>query len=115
MRRLTSPIGMQQGSELLFSDFENDGPMWAGDGPRETRHRIEFATPFLAPPAVMLSLSMWDMDKGTNSRVDISSDTVTGAGFWIVFRTWGDSRIARVRADWTAIGSLPDEETWDVP
>jgi hypothetical protein len=32
----------------------------------------------------------------------------------IVFRTWGDTRVARVRADWLAIGALPHEDDWEI-
>jgi len=39
---------------------------------------------------------------------------VTATGFEIVFRTWADTRIARIRADWIAIGPARDEEDWDV-
>jgi len=31
-----------------------------------------------------------------------------------VFRTWGDTRVARVRASWTAFGELPYGEEWDL-
>ena len=30
----------------------------------------------------------------------------------MVFRTWGDTRVARIRADWTAIGAIIDEDNW---
>jgi hypothetical protein len=32
----------------------------------------------------------------------------------IVFRTWGDTRVARVRADWLAIGEVRGEDDWQV-
>ncbi len=35
-------------------------------------------------------------------------------GSEIVFRTWSDTRIARIRADWMAIGSTRGEDEWDV-
>jgi hypothetical protein len=31
-----------------------------------------------------------------------------------VFRTWGDSRVARICADWMALGSVRGEDDWDV-
>jgi hypothetical protein len=46
--------------------------------------------------------------------MDISAETITVEGFVIVFRTWGDSRVARVRADWLAIGALRGEDDWEV-
>lgn len=88
--------------------------MWTGEGPREVRVRQAFAEPFLAPPTVTVGISMWDIDCNTNSRVDISAEEITETGFEIVFRTWADTRVARIRADWLAIGPTRDEEDWDV-
>lgn len=114
MKRFSGLFGIQQGSRVLFSDFGNDGVMWTGFGPREVRLQQEFSDAFLEPPHVMVGLSMWDIDRRANSRVDITAENVSTTDFELVFRTWGDSRIARVRADWTAIGSVPDDENWDV-
>ncbi len=88
--------------------------MWTGSGPREVRHVQGFSEPFQSAPVVTVSISMWDIDHMTNSRVDISADNITATGFEIVFRTWADTRIARIRADWTAIGQARDEDDWDV-
>jgi hypothetical protein len=114
LRIASHPVGIQQGQRLLFSDFIDDGPMWAGSGARETRHYIAFADSFAAPPAVMVGVSMWDLDKNTNMRADIRAESITAEGFEIVFRTWDDTRIARLRADWTAIGPMPDPDAWDL-
>jgi hypothetical protein len=114
MKRLSGIIGVQQGSRILFSDFAHDGAMWTGSGPREVRQIQSFDEPFLEPPAVTVGISMWDIDHQANARVDISADNVTATGFEIVFRTWSDSRIARIRADWMAIGAARDEDDWDV-
>ncbi|MCB5408963.1 H-type lectin domain-containing protein [Pseudogemmobacter faecipullorum] len=114
MLQLNAPVGILQGSEILFADFATGGPMWVGEGPREVRSRVSFPQPFQAPPAVMAGLSMWDLDHRTNSRIDLSTAAVTAEGFDLVFRTWGDSRIARIRASWTAIGQLRDAEQWQV-
>lgn len=113
MKRIRSQrLGITQGSRVLFSDFSDDGVMWTGNGPRESRHIVSFSEPFIDVPTVMVSISMWDLDRKTNTRADISAENITPTGFHIVFRTWGDSRVARIRADWTAIGSLRDEEDW---
>lgn len=114
MKRFSGKIGVEQGTRVLFSDFANDGVMWAGDGPREVRQTQAFSEPFAAAPVVTVSISMWDMDHKTNSRADISAENITESGFQIVFRTWGDTRVARIRADWTAIGPVRDEDDWDV-
>jgi hypothetical protein len=115
MQRLGShAIGIDQGSLVLFSDYLDGGAMWTAEGPRELRRLVEFSETFRAPPAVQVTLSMWDIDQMHNGRMDISADMITGEGFVIVFRTWGDTRVARVRADWMAIGALRGEDDWEV-
>lgn len=114
MKRFAGPIGIEQGSRILFTDYAHDGAMWTGSGPREVRQNQDFKESFAEPPAVLVGVSMWDIAHQTNSRLDISAENVTASGFEIVFRTWADTRIARIRADWTAIGRLRDEDDWDV-
>jgi H-type lectin domain len=108
-------IGVLQGTHMLFSDFADGGAMWTGHGAREKRVAVTFDQPFTDIPSILVGISMWDMDHKTNSRVDIHAEAVTITGFEIVFRTWGDSRIARIRAEWTAIGAVADDDAWDVP
>ncbi|WP_298909742.1 H-type lectin domain-containing protein [uncultured Aliiroseovarius sp.] len=107
-------MGVDQGSKVLFSDFEDDGEMWTGSGPRKILRTIRFSEPFLTPPTVTVSMSMWDIAGESNQRADITAENVTEDGFDILFRTWGDTRVARVRADWLAIGEVQDDEMWDV-
>ena len=115
MQRLDSlTVGIDQGSLVLFSDYQDGGTMWTGEGPRELRRIVEFSTTYRQPPVVHAALSMWDMDQKANGRMDLSVDMVTTEGFVIVFRTWGDTRVARVRADWLSFGALRDEHDWDV-
>lgn len=97
-------VGVQQGTEQLFSAFENGGPMWTGTGPRMERREVAFPAPFRGQPVVQVGFSMWDIAGDSNQRVDLTAEDVTPQGFAIVFRTWGDTRIARVRVNWLAIG-----------
>lgn len=115
MKKLQGPlVGIDQGNAVLFSDFEDGGKMWVGNGQRSHKTKIDFNGEFREPPNVQVSLSMWDLDQKTNPRSDISAQDITETGFTIVFQTWGDTRIARVRADWFAIGEVADDEAWDV-
>lgn len=111
----TGPVGIDQGEIVLFSDFEDDGPMWAGEGQREIASHVAFSGAFRATPAVTVSLSMWDIAAGANARADVRAEEVSPEGFRIVFRTWGDTRVARVRVAWMALGEVPDPDAWDVP
>lgn len=88
--------------------------MWTGDGPRKETRKISFSESFLTPPLVHVSISMWDIESRANQRADITSENVTREGFDLVFRTWGDTRVARIRADWMAIGSVRHEDDFDL-
>lgn len=115
MRKILSHMmGVEQGSKVLFSDFEDGGPMWSETGPRECVVPVRFKDVFREAPVVQVALAMWDMDQKTNARADISAENISPSGFDIVFRTWGDTRVARVRASWTAFGELPYGEEWDL-
>lgn len=88
--------------------------MWAEDGARQVRNKILFKEPFRNLPSVQVGLSMWDFDHNTNTRMDVFADSVSETGFEIVFKTWSDTRIARVRANWMAIGELRHDDDWFV-
>lgn len=113
-RQQSTQVGICQGSRVLFSDFADDGPMWTGTGPREHRYNVTFDEAFVAIPVVHVSMSMWDIDHKTNQRMDISAEKITETGFDLVFRTWGDSRVARVRASWLVIGALRHDDDWEL-
>ncbi|TRW97770.1 hypothetical protein FNJ84_09815 [Paracoccus sp. M683] len=99
-------VGICKGATLVFSAFESNGEMWTGEGPRLASYTVRFDEPFLAEPVVHVSMNMWDMGASQNARADISAEEVTAEGFRIVFRTWGDTKVARVRAEWLAIGPV---------
>lgn len=109
-----SAVGVAQGACLMFSAFEDGGEMWSGTGPRVARRHVGFERPFLAPPAVHVAIGMWDIAGGSNQRADIAAEGITAEGFEIVFRTWGDTRVARIRAEWLAIGPLLHEGDFEL-
>ncbi len=115
MRRFkASIIGVDQGNEEVFSDFRTGGDMWTGEGARERRKRVSFSEPFRSKPVVHVSLSLWDINQGANVRADLTAEKISEKGFDLVFRTWSDTRVARVRMSWMAIGELPSEDDWEV-
>lgn len=107
-------VGIDQGSEMLFEDYDTDGEMWTARGNREVWHSVRFATPFKSVPAVHVSVSMWDMSVEANQRADLRATNIRREGFELVFTTWEDSKVARIRADWMAIGELPHEDDWSL-
>ena len=110
LRFATHEIGILRGEAMIIADFDVEGPMWTAQGERQVRHSVTFTERFVAPPVVQLSLGMWDLDGGCNQRGDLQVRNVTLNGFDILFQTWGDTRIARMRVQWTAIGAVPDEQ-----
>lgn len=107
-------VGIDQGDVVMFSDFESGGQMWTGDGPRSTSKSVKFSEPYKGVPAVSCWLSMWDVSNDTYGRMDVQAEQITPEGFKIVFRTWGDTKVARVRVAWQAIGEVPHEDDWQL-
>ncbi|MEX0281771.1 MAG: H-type lectin domain-containing protein [Arenibacterium sp.] len=115
MKRLRNyMIGVAQGDTVLFSDFEDGGDMWTGTGPRERRRRVVFDEVFKSPPTVQVAVSLWDVDTASAMRAELVAEAVTEEGFDIVFRTWLDTRFARIRVAWTALGEVAHEDDWDL-
>lgn len=108
------PIGVDHGDLALFSDFENGGEMWTGTGPRERVRPVVFSATFRNEPVVQISVSLWDADTEAHLRAEVQAENITCEGFDAVFRTWADTRIARVRIAWMAIGELPHDDDWDL-
>lgn len=103
-------VGLAKGTALVFSAFENNGEMWTGEGPRLASYTVRFDEPFLDTPVVHLSINMWDMASANNARADLMAEEITAEGFRIVFRTWGDTKVARIRAEWLAIGPIRHDD-----
>ena len=98
----------------MFSHFDTGGEMWNGTGPREVSHHVTFSDAFADVPNVHVSIDMWDVGSSANLRAELLAETITKDGFDIVFRTWGDTQIARIRAAWIAIGPALDPTIWQV-
>jgi hypothetical protein len=57
---------------------------------------------------------MLDVSSEANVRTEVLARNVTTKGFEIVFRTWGDTQIARARVAWQSIGALASDDAWDI-
>ena len=116
MQRISSTyLGLASGHVALFDHYESASDMYAGLGPRSVQALVTFETPFLEPPRVILSVSLIDKDTETPYRLGIDPRAITETGFTAEARTWGDTRIARLSLNWTAIGAVADpDEAWDV-
>ena len=72
--------------------------------------RVHFTEPFAQPPTVKTSIFLWDFDTDSGLRLDIWPEEIDTTGFNLVFRTWSDTRIARIRVTWQAFGQAREEE-----
>jgi hypothetical protein len=108
------PLGVEKGSVTLFSDFEEGGAMWTGEGPRLVRRTVAFSARFRGAPTVFVAPEMWDYDSASNIRGDLTAEQVRPESFDIVFKVWADTRIARLRAAWMAIGPLGHDDDWEI-
>lgn len=107
-QQTTSPlVGMQiiTATGEVFNHVDRNEPMWSGEGDRSVRVPVQFAAPFHRPPHITIGLSGIDASCTQNLRFNILADNVTRDGFVINMVTWGDTKIARASATWTAIGS----------
>ncbi|GLQ36069.1 hypothetical protein GCM10007939_23530 [Amylibacter marinus] len=108
----SSVIGVDQGDVLIFSDFDSGGSMWTGKGQRARRVRVDFPTAFREEPSVHVSLKMMDMAQNSNQRFDLLVEEVSEQGFTAIFKTWGDTKIARASMHWLAIGPTFNDDDW---
>lgn len=107
-------VGIDQGEVVLFNDYEDNGPMWAETGERSVIKEITFSESFDEPPSTTVRLAMCDMSNDAYMRLDLRVEDVTRKGFKIRFNTWGDTKIARLRVAWQAIGSVSSDDAWDI-
>ncbi len=115
MKKLYSSVtGIDRGSVPMFSDFEDGGEMWTGEGDREKRVAVEFSEPFKSAPSVFVTLEMLDLHSEANYRVVTTAENITVAGFEMVFKTWADTRIARANCAWMAIGEVASDDDWHI-
>ncbi len=98
----------------MFSEFSDGGSMWTGQGPRERRVAVRFSEAFRSAPAVHVGVSLWDVDTSSALRAELFAENVTPVGFDAVFRTWSDTRIARIRIVWTATGEISHADDWHI-
>lgn len=70
--------------------------------PRIYTKRVDFAEPFSALPAVLVSIRALDASKEANTRIIVSAANIDARGFTMRFQTWSDSRIYDIIIDWIA-------------
>lgn len=66
--------------------------------------RVDFKEPFASTPEVLVSLTQIDQETGGNAILRIEVTAIDAGGFNYDLHTWCNTRVARVRAEWIAVG-----------
>lgn len=74
-----------------------------GDGPRSCKMFVQFDTPFLSAPTVLVNLTGIDAPTDHGLRVSLKVEKVSVSGFVLRIETWQDSHINAVEGSWFAI------------
>jgi len=71
-------------------------------GERSYLIEIAFSKPYEAKPIVLLTVTMVDSDKGSNTRYSVEPVSISRDGFTVKITTWGDSKLFGVAGTWIA-------------
>lgn len=71
-------------------------------GERSYLIEITFPKPFDTKPVVVLTVTMVDADKGTNTRYSVEPVSISRDGFTVKVTTWSDSKLFGVAGSWIA-------------
>jgi hypothetical protein len=96
-------IAVPQDESRIQTGTDIHGPTWAGVGERVNKKQINFEKPFENIPEVVVSLSGLDSQNNVNTRINVNALNITNNGFVLEYKTWADSQITQIRANWIAI------------
>lgn len=65
---------------------------------------VAFESKFATPPKVVIGLSGLDVDGTKNTRVQVTAKNITDSGFEVEYKTWFDTVLYTVWANWVAYG-----------
>jgi hypothetical protein len=80
-----------------------DWQLHKGEGPRVCKLYVQFDTPFLSAPTVVVNLTGVDAPTDHGLRVSLKVDKVSVTGFLLKVETWEDSRLNGIEGTWFAI------------
>jgi hypothetical protein len=76
-----------------------------GSGERIQKIAVSFPFPFAETPQIVVALSKMDVDKGRNTRISVGAESISAAGFTVLFYTWADTLLYSADAVWIAYGT----------
>ncbi len=92
-----------QKGNFISNYASDDWILNKGEGPRACKLFIQFDTPFLSAPTVIVNLTGVDAPTEHGLRVSLKVDKVSVSGFLLKIETWEDSRLNGVEGTWFAI------------
>lgn len=105
-------VTVQSGYMPVFDHYDDKGPMWFGSGDREVVEYVRFDKPFTRSPYVALTITQMDTDTSRYLRYELFAKNIRPDGFDVSFKTWSDSRFARISVHWIAMGERTDPDLW---
>ncbi len=73
-------------------------------GERLFTRPVQFESKFAKPPKVFLEISGLDVNETKNTRVTVTAKNITESGFDLEYKTWFDTILYTVWANWMAFG-----------
>lgn len=75
-----------------------------GSGERVFTRAVTFESKFANPPKVVIGLNGLDVGSTKNNRVVVTAKNITDSGFQVEYKTWSDTILYAVWANWLAYG-----------
>ncbi len=94
-------INIQSGEWYVeFFAYNEYKHMMNSRGERSITKHIEFDVKFKKTPKVIASISLLDIKRGTNLRVNVYAEHINASGFDLRIATWDDTKLYRLRGSW---------------
>jgi len=94
-----------QSGVLKFDINTPDFTLNKNEGDRLVQMEVAFPKPFTIKPDVFLFVNFLDADKGTNTRYEVKSMSISRDGFICQVKTWADTKIHGIGVSWMALSS----------
>jgi hypothetical protein len=91
----------------VYNGYNIDTAKWNlndGTGERKFIAHVSFKDPYTVPPDVIVSLTGLDVANYANERLTVTPINVTPKGFDVEYKTWADTRVYSLWANWVAFG-----------
>lgn len=97
-----NPVQIQSGTTSGSCVGTSDWNLCSGSGNRTYTIHVTFAKSFATIPTVTTALTLVDLDKNANQRLEVYPTNITPDGFDLNIHTWADSIVYVVGVTWTA-------------